>query len=75
MRTLSAESHFGLLVSIVCNAEGLCEDELYWLGHRKKVNALCLLYEIYHRVDHPMLKYLNNFIAAIITRALAALGS
>ena len=35
---------------------------------------LCLLYEIYHRVDHHMHGYLNHFIAARITRALAALG-
>ena len=43
---------------------------------RRKVSALslCLPYEIYHRVDHPMNEYLNQFVAARNTRALAALG-
>ena len=54
MWILSAESHLGLLDSVVRSAERLCEDELCWLGHRKMASVLCLLYEIYHRVDHPM---------------------
>ena len=69
-----AESHLGLLDSIVRSAEWLCEDELCCLGHTLKGSALCLLYEIYQRVDHPMNEYLNYFIAAHNTRASAALG-
>ena len=33
-------------------------------GPRKKVSALCLLYNIYHRVNHPINDYLNHFVAA-----------
>ena len=58
----SAESHLGLLVIIVRNTERLCEDELCCLGHRRKVSALCLVYNIYHRVGRPMNKYLKHFI-------------
>ena len=36
---------FVLLDSIVRSAEELCEGELCCLGHRRKVSALCLLYE------------------------------
>ena len=43
------------------------------LGHRKKVNALCLLYEIYHRAGHSTKDYLNHFFAKRNTRASAAL--
>ena len=64
----------GLLDSIVGSAERLCEGELCSLAHRKKVSALCLLYKIYHRVDHPINGYLNHFLAARNTRASAALG-
>ena len=42
-------------------------------GHRRKVSALCLLYKIYHRVDHPMNDCLNHVDAARNTRASAAL--
>ena len=35
---------------------------------------MCLLYKIYHRVGHPMKKYLNSFVAARNTMASAALG-
>ena len=41
---MSAEAHLNLLYSVVRSAEGLCEGELYCLGYRRKVNALCLLY-------------------------------
>ena len=40
----SAESHLGVLNSIVRNAERLCEGELYCLGHSRKGCALCLLF-------------------------------
>ena len=50
----SAESHLEFLDSIVRSAERLCKGELCCLGHRKKVSALCLVYRIYHRVEHPM---------------------
>ena len=64
----------GLLNSIVCSAERLCEGELCSLAHRRKVSALCLLYKLYYRVDHPVNDYLNNFVAARNTRASGALG-
>ena len=63
----SAESHSGLLDSIARSAERLCEGELCCLGHRRKVViALCLLYKIYHRVDHPMNKYLKFWLQIVI---------
>ena len=68
-----AESHLGLLDSIVRSAKRLCDNKLYCLRHRRQVNALCLFYKIYHRVDYPMDEYLNNFVAAGNTRASAAL--
>ena len=60
----SEESHLGLLDMVVRSAERLCEGGLCCLWHRRKVSALCLLYKIYHRVDHPMSKYLMHFVAA-----------
>ena len=74
MRMSSAESHLGLLDSIVRSAERLCQGELCCLGHRRKISALCLLYEVHHRVDHPINEYLNHFVAGCNTRASAALG-
>ena len=70
----SAESHLGLLDSIVCSAERLCDDELCCLGHRKKVRVLCLLCRIYHSVDQPMNEHLSHFVAARNTKASAAPG-
>ena len=35
----------------------------------KNVATLCLLYNIYHRVEHPMIEYLKNFVAVRNTRA------
>ena len=35
---------------------------------------MCLLYKMYHRVDHPMNEYLNKFVAIRKTRASSALG-
>ena len=64
----------GLLDSIVRSAERVCDGELCCLGHRRKVSALCLLYEIYHRVDQHLNEYLNNFVAVCNTRASTALG-
>ena len=55
-------------------AESLCEGELCCLGHRRKISAMCLLYKLYHRVDHPINQYLKHFVAARNTRASAALG-
>ena len=77
---LSAEPHLGLLDSIIRSAERLCEGELCSLAHRRKLNALCLLYEIYYRVDHPMINLIEqtqsgpHFVAVRDTRASAALG-
>ena len=70
----SAVSHLRLLDIVVISAERLCEGEYCCLGHRRKVSALSLLYEIYHRVNHPMNEYLRNLVAARNTRASAALG-
>ena len=70
----SAESHLGLLDGIARSTERLCEGELCFLAHGRKVSALCLLHKMYHRVNHPMNGHLNYFVAAHNTRALAALG-
>ena len=70
----SAESHLGLLDRIGRSVESLCEGELCCLGHRRKVSVLCLLYKIYHRVDHPMNEYLRNLVKARNTTASVALG-
>ena len=68
----SVESHLGLLDSIVSSAEMSCEDEHCYLAHRRKVTALCLLYEIYRRVDHPINGYLNYFVAVLNSRPFSA---
>ena len=52
-----AESHLGLLDSVVCSAEVLCEGERYCLGTK-----LCLLHKICHRVDHHKNEYLNHLL-------------
>ena len=39
----SAESHLGLLDSIVRRTEKLYEGEVCCLGHRRKISVLCLL--------------------------------
>ena len=52
--------------SIVRSVERLCEDEFSCLGSRRKVSALCLLYKIYHRVNHLMSEYLNLFMVLVI---------
>ena len=70
----SSESHLDFLDSVVRSAKILCEGQLCCLGHRRKASALCLLYEITHRVDHPMNEYLNHFVTFRNTRASAALG-
>ena len=69
----SADSHLGLLDSIVHSSEMLCEGMLCCLGHRNNGSALCLHYKIYHRGDHPMNEYLKHFVAACIIRASATL--
>ena len=48
----SADSHLIWLESVVRSAERLCEGDLCYLGHRKKVSVLCLLHEIYHKAGH-----------------------
>ena len=68
------EFHVGLLDGIVRSAERLCEGELCCFAHRRNLRALCLLYKIYHRVDHPMNGYLNHFVDYSNTSASAALG-
>ena len=39
---------------------------------QKEGQSLCLLYEIYHRADHPLHEYLHHFVAARNTRGSAA---
>ena len=70
----SAEFHLGLLDSIVRNAERLCEGELCCVGHKRYVGVLCLLYDIYHRVDHPKNAFFNNFVTIRNTGASATPG-
>ena len=55
-----AEFHLGLLDSVVRSAEKLYDGELCGFGTEGSL-ALCLLYKIYHRVDHPMNKNLHYF--------------
>ena len=69
----STMTYLSLLDSIVRSAERLREGELCSLGHRRKVSVLCLLYEIYNRVDHSMNKCLKHFVAARNTTVSAAL--
>ena len=70
----SVGSHLSLLDRVVRSAEKLCEGEFCCLEHRRKVSALCLLCKIYHRTDHPLHENLHYFVAALNSRALAALG-
>ena len=74
MSISSVEGHLCLLDSIIRSAERLREGELCCLTHRRMVSALCLLYEIYQRMDHTMNGCLNNFVVARNARASAALG-
>ena len=69
----SAESHLGLLDSVVRSVEKLCEGELFCLEHRRKVTDLRLLYKIHHSVNHPMNEYLHHFVAVRNTRSSVAL--
>ena len=69
----STESYLSLLNSVRIS-ERLCETEFCCLGHRGKVSALWLLYEIYPRVDHHRKDYVKHFVAARNARASAALG-
>ena len=55
--TWSTVPHLSLLYNAGRSAERLCEGELCCVEHRRKVNALCLLYKIYHRADHPLHEY------------------
>ena len=73
VRMSSAESQLSLLDSVVRGAERLYEGKLCCLGQRRKVSALCLLYEIYRKADHPLNEYLHHFVAVRNTRASAAL--
>ena len=62
----------GLLENIVYSEEMFCEGRLCCLGYRRKVNSLYLLQEIDYSMYHPTNEYLNNFVAALNTRASAA---
>ena len=59
---------FGFAGGVVRSAERLCQGELCYLGHRRKVSALCLLCEIYHRVDHPMNEHLHHLSQLVILK-------
>ena len=39
----------------------------------RKSSVLCLLYKIYHRMDHPMNEYLKHLVADRNTRTSSAL--
>ena len=62
-----------LLDRVVRSAEGLCDGELCCLGHRRRDCALCLLYKIYYRANHPLHEYLHHFVAVRNTRGSVAL--
>ena len=62
----SVEPHLSLLDSVVHSMERLCEGELCCLGHKMKVSALCLPYEIYPRADHPLPEYLHVLLQLVI---------
>ena len=62
----SEESHLGLLDNVVRSEEKLCGCELCCLGLRRNVSALCLLYVIYHREDHPMNEYLHFLLQLVV---------
>ena len=51
----------------------MCEGELCCLEHRRKVCALCLVCNMYHRVDHLLHEYLHYFVIALNARGSAAL--
>ena len=51
----------------------MCECELCYLGHRRRANALCLLYNIYHRAAYHLHEYLHYFVATRNTITSAAL--
>ena len=70
----SAESHLGLLDSVVRSAERLSESELCCLGFRRKVTALCLFSNIYHRTVQPMHECLQHSVVVRNTRASAFVG-
>ena len=55
--------------SIVSSAERSWKSGFCCLGHRRKVSAVSLPGEVYHRADHPLHDYLHNFVAARNTRA------
>ena len=69
----SEEYHLDLLDIFACSLERLCGSELCCLEHRRKVSALCLLYEIYYRVDHPKNNNLKQFVATRNAQASGAL--
>ena len=64
----SSESSLGLLYSVVRSTERSCEAEFCYLGHRRKANDLCFLYEICHRVDRPINEYMKYFLQLVILR-------
>ena len=66
---LSAESIFWVCSIVLFAVRKGCARASF-----KKVSDLCLLYEIYHRVDYPMNKYTRQIVAARNNRASAALG-
>ena len=62
------------IMLFIRSSQRLCEGKICCLGYRRKVRILCLLCNIYHRVDHPMNEYLQHLLAARNTRTSAALG-
>ena len=70
----SAEFQLSLLVRVCRSEERLRECEFCCLRHRRRGRAMCLLYNIYHRADHPCYKFLHHFVRARVTGASAALS-
>ena len=71
----SAKSLLGLLDNIVrCVELKVVRGKFCCLEHRRKVGALCLLYEIYDRADQHLHQYLDQFVASHNTRASAAVA-
>ena len=71
--TSSAEAHLSLLDSVARSAEILCKGELCYLGNRRMVSALWLLYKIYYRADHFLHEYVHHFDTARNIRVSATL--
>ena len=60
------------IVSFTVEKDFVGMSFVVWSTERRLVHCTCLLYKIYHIVNHSINKYLNFFVAARYTRASAA---